>query len=335
MSIGTKRAIRFAQRVRDIQTSPTLVVMNRAKEMAARGIDVIDLGPGEPDFNTPELVKQAGNRAIELDLTRYTNTLGTPEIRREIADSYNRRWGSSIGIENVIVGSGGKQELFNTMLALVGEGDEVIVPVPYWVSFPDQVTFAGGIPVFAPTRRENHYRPTLEDVEPYVTPATRGVILNSPCNPSGAVIEEEQLRRIIALCRSRDLFLLFDETYEFFVYDGVRHVSAVRWFHEFPETVIVVNSLSKTFAMTGWRIGYAVAHPEIIDALGRIQSHSTSNASSISQHAAVEALRGGSDAVRKMYDAMWNGARGWCRRSTTFRASSAFLPTGLSTSFRG
>ena len=300
----TVRTPRFTRRVTGIEVSPTLQVMNRAQELSARGFDVVDFGPGEPDFRTPPLVAEAGRRAIEQGFTKYTNALGTKALRDAIADRYNRRCGTRITAENVIAGTGGKQELFNLTLALVDDGDEVIIPSPYWVSFPDQVSFAGGTPVFAPCDVANHFRPTLESIESVASDHTRGVIVNSPCNPTGAVISERELGRIVTWCASHDLFLIFDETYEFFVYDGNRHTSAIHWFDQFPETIVVVNSMSKTFAMTGWRLGYAIAHPETIAALGKIQSHSTSNPCSISQIASIEALRADHDVdVQQMYEA--------------------------------
>jgi aspartate aminotransferase len=210
----------------------------------------------------------------------------------------------------VIAGNGGKQELFNVMLALVDAGEEVIIPAPYWVSFPDQVLFAGGRPVFAATNPDDHFRPTLAAIEAVASPRTRGVILNSPCNPSGAVIRKEELDAIVEWCVSRDVFLIFDETYELFVYGENRHWSAARWFARYPETIIIVNSMSKTFAMTGWRLGYAIAHPDLIAALGRIQSHSTSNPSTIAQHAALEALAGADEDVARMYEA-YRQRRAW------------------------
>jgi aspartate aminotransferase len=297
------RSIRLTRRVNEIEVSGTLAVLNKTNELIAQGHDVVDFGPGEPDFPTPLSVSAAGKAAIDRGFTKYTSALGTKALRDAIANRYNRRYGTSIRTENVIAGTGGKQELFNLTLALVEEGDEIIIPRPYWVSFPDQVQFAGGKPVFAETDPANRFRPTLASIEAVATERTRGVIVNSPCNPTGAVIEESELRKIIEWCASRGLFLIFDETYEFFVYDGAKHASAIRWFAEYPETVIVVNSMSKTFAMTGWRLGYAVAHPELIDAAAKIQSHSTSNPSTIAQAAAVEALNGSDDEVRKMYDA--------------------------------
>lgn len=311
METTTKPAIRLTRRVSEIQVSPTLAVMNRAQELKAQGVDVIDLGPGEPDFPTPPSVAAAGKAAIDRGQTKYTSGNGTKALREAIAARYNRRYGTSLTAENVICGTGGKQELFNVVLALVEEGDEVIIPAPYWVSFPDQVQFAGGRPVFAKTDQDNDFRPTFADIEAVASERTRGVIINSPNNPTGAVIAEKELRRIIEWCAARDAFLLFDETYEFFVYDGAHHVSAIRWFDEYPETIVAVNSMSKTFAMTGWRLGYGVAHPDVIAAAGKIQSHSTSNPSSISQAAALDALTGDHDAeVRRMWDA-YRERRAW------------------------
>jgi aspartate aminotransferase len=299
----TTNSIRFTRRVSEMQISPTLAVLNRAAELMASGVDVVDFGPGEPDFTTPEAICEAGRQAIARGYTKYTNALGSLELREAIASRYNRRYGSGIKAAHVIAGTGGKQELFNLMLALVSDGDEVIIPAPYWVSFPDQVAFAGGKPVFAQTERADHFRPTMDIIRAVATDRTRGVIVNSPCNPSGAVIEEAELQAIVEFCQSRGLFLVFDETYEFFIYEGRKHVSAFRFFEQYPETVAIVNSMSKTFAMTGWRLGYAIAHPAIISALGKIQSHSTSNPSSISQAAAVGALKGDDSAVRTMYEA--------------------------------
>ena len=295
--------MRLTRRVTSIQPSPTLAVLARAQELIAQGVDIIDFGPGEPDFDTPEIVRAAGKRAIDEGHTKYTNALGTPAIRDAVASKYRDAHGVSLKRDNIIIGTGGKQELFNILMALVDTGDEVIIPRPYWVSFPDQVTFAGGTPVFARTDPASHFRPTLSAIEREVTPRTRGVIINSPCNPTGAVILRKDLEEIVSFCSAREIFVLFDETYEFFVYDDAKHVSAIEWFDEYPETVIVVNSMSKTFSMTGWRLGFAVAHPQLISAVGKIQGHSTSNPSAISQFAAVAALSSGGAEIRRMYEA--------------------------------
>lgn len=306
----SRPTIRFSDRVTAMQESPTLAVLNRATALIAQGVDVVDFGPGEPDFATPQPVADAGKQAIDRGFTKYTNASGMKTLREAIAARYNRRYGLALGQEHVIAGNGGKQELFNVMLALVGPGDEVIIPSPYWVSFPDQVEFAGGKAVFAKTNADDRFRPAMADIAAVATERTRGVIINSPCNPSGAVIRGEELEQIVEWCAARGAFLVFDETYELFVYGDNEHVSAIRWFERHPETVIVVNSMSKTFAMTGWRLGYAVAHPEIISALGKIQSHSTSNPSTIAQHAALAALHGVDADVQRMYDA-YRERRAW------------------------
>ena len=303
MSTAARSAIRFASRIHAIQESPTLAVMNRAAALAASGVDVVDFGPGEPDFATPKNVGDAAKRAIDQGFTKYTNASGTKQLRDAIAARYNKRYGTKLAAENIIAGSGGKQELFNLMLALVEKGDEVIIPVPYWVSFPDQVSFAGGTPVFANTDSSNGYRPRFEDIEAKASERTRAVIINSPANPSGAVIEESELARIVEWCVARDIILVFDETYELFVYGGAKHASAMAWFDRHPENIVVVNSMSKTFAMTGWRLGYAVAHRDIVSALAKIQSHSTSNPATLSQAAAIEALTGDESSVRTMWEA--------------------------------
>src|SRR5436190_6588554 len=212
----TRPTIRFAERVRTMQESPTLAVLNRATALVAQGVDVVDFGPGEPDFGTPAAVSAAGKRAIDRGFTKYTNASGTKALRDAIANRYAKQYGATVRMENVIAGSGGKQELFNVMLALVAAGDEVIIPSPYWVSFPDQVLFAGGTPVFAPTASEHRFRPTLDAIATVASERTRGVIINSPCNPTGAVIEESELEKIVEWCAARDAFLVFDETYEFF-----------------------------------------------------------------------------------------------------------------------
>ena len=309
MTTSIKPSVRLTRRVTGIRISPTIAVMNKAQELIGRGVDVVDFGPGEPDFQTPQSISAAGKRAIDKGQTKYTSNAGTKALRDAIAARYQRRWGARVNSENVIAGTGGKQELFNVILSTVEEGDEVIIPSPYWVSFPDQVQFAGGTPVFAATEAPK-FRPTFESIAAVASERTRGVIINSPCNPTGAVIEASELEKIIEWCSARDAFLLFDETYEFFVYHGAQHVSAMRWYNEHPETVIVVNSMSKTFAMTGWRLGFAIGHPSIVSAASKIQSHSTSNPSSISQAAALEALSHDAPEVEEMHQA-YSERRAW------------------------
>ncbi|MBW3671675.1 MAG: pyridoxal phosphate-dependent aminotransferase, partial [Acidobacteria bacterium] len=235
---------------------------------------------------------------------------GTPELRTAVAESYNDRYGTSLASANVIAGCGGKQELFNLMLALVDDGDEVIIPAPYWVSFPQQVELVGGTPVIVDLSLENGFRPTPELIEAAFTDRTKIVILNSPSNPTGALIERDALGKIIEICAKRGVVLIYDETYEYFVYDGNEHVSAAEWIGQYPDTVVIVNSMSKTYAMTGWRIGFAIADQPLVKAMSSIQSHSTSNPSSISQHAAIEGLTGSKESLEEMIDA-YSMRRSW------------------------
>lgn len=309
----TESRLRFASRLSRIQASPTLQVLRRARELAAQGIDVIDFGPGEPDFITPALIREAAKAAIDAGFTKYTDSSGMPELRSALAASYQRRYGVSISPSQVIAGTGGKQELFNLMLAFLGPGDEAVIPSPYWVSFPQQVLLAGGTPVFAPLDARDGFRPTAEAIESALTEKTRLVILNSPSNPTGAVIRRDDLRDIVELCHSRNVLLIYDETYDYFVYDGEQHVSAAEWIEEFPETIVIVNSMSKTWAMTGWRLGFAIGHPETIRVIGNIQSHSTSNPSSIAQKAAIAALEGGEESIHVMLRA-YQERREWLLR---------------------
>lgn len=302
--------VTFAGRLSRLEASPTLAVAQLARELRADGVDIIDLGPGEPDFATPSVVCDAAKRAIDAGHTRYTDSNGIAELREAIAEKYNREYGSSISPSNVICGNGGKQELFNLMLALVDDGDEVIIPAPYWVSFPQQVQLVGGKPVIVELSASDGFRVHPWAIEEAVTDRTRVVILNSPSNPTGAIIEEEDLRKIAEICHARGVVLLYDETYEQFVYDGAEHASVAPWFDELSPGMVIVNSMSKTYAMTGWRIGYAIAAEVIVKALGKIQSHSTSNPASISQYAACDGLRHGDPDIERMIEA-YGERRGW------------------------
>jgi aspartate aminotransferase len=289
VSGGVRAGSRLTRRAREIRPSPTLGVSRTLSEMRRRGADVVDLGVGEPDFPTPEFVKEAGIEAIEADRTRYTETPGEPSLREAIAAKFRRR-GADVSVSQVVVSAGGKQALFNACQVLFEEGDEVLVPAPYWVSFPEMVRLSGATPVPAVTRRENGFRPTLEDLLPAVSERTRGLILNSPNNPTGAAIAPEELRKILDWAKDRNVFVLYDECYELFLYDGRPHASPADTWADHADHVLISGAASKTFAMTGWRLGWAVAPPDVIAAMSGYQSHSTSNASSISQAAALAAL---------------------------------------------
>jgi len=287
--VPVPNAPRLTRRAREIRPSPTLAVSRTLADLRRRGVDVVDLGVGEPDFPTPRFVKEAGIEAIEADRTRYTETPGEPALREAIAEKFRRR-GVDAEPSQVIVTAGGKQALFEACQVLFEEGDEVLVPAPYWVSFPEMIRLSGATPVFAPSRRENGFRPALDDLIPAFSERTRGLILNSPNNPTGAAIEEGELARILAWTKERRIFVLYDECYELFLYDGRRHASPADDWAAHADHVLISGAASKTFAMTGWRLGWAVAPKDVIAAMSGYQSHSTSNASSISQAAALAAL---------------------------------------------
>jgi len=286
----------FAGRVSEIALSSTLAVKKAADELKRQGVDVIDFGPGEPDFSTPEHVKQAAYRAIERNFTKYTAETGIPELKSAIAQKYKREYGASLSTDEVIVTCGAKQALFNIAMALFEPGDEVILPSPYWVSYPEQIKLAGAVPIILDTEEEHGFAPKAEQVKAKITPKTKAIIINSPCNPSGAVIEKRELEEIIELARHHGFYVISDECYEHFVYEE-KHASAAQFG---KENVIVVSSVSKSYAMTGWRIGWAVGPEEIISAAAKIQSHSTSHPTSIAQAAAVEALNGDQQCIEHM-----------------------------------
>jgi aspartate aminotransferase len=281
--------MRFASRASRVAGSATLEVLKAAAALRASGVDVVDLGPGEPDFPTPAFIKEAAVAAIAADFTRYTDASGTLELRTAIAERYARDWKAPWGPGDVVVTAGGKQALHSAILALFEEGDDVLVPVPYWVSFPEMVKLAGARPVFVPTSPARGFKLTAADVEAAATPATRGIIVNTPNNPTGAVMDPGEVEKIVRLCAARGWIFLFDECYDRFVFEG-RHLSGAALASEFPETVVLAGTLSKTYAMTGWRVGYACAARPVADLVGRLVSHATSNVCSIAQKAALAAL---------------------------------------------
>jgi len=281
--------VRFAARASSVAGSATLAVLKAAGVLRASGVDVVDFGPGEPDFPTPAFVKRAAIDAIESDFTKYTDSSGIPELREAIAARYRAEWDAPYTASEVLVTAGGKQALHTACLALFEEGDDVLIPSPYWVSFPEMVTLTGARSVFVPTSAASGFRLTAADVARAATPATRGIIVNTPNNPTGAVMEPAEIEGVIRLAASRGWTVLFDECYDRFVFEG-RHLSAASLAHEFPETVLVVGTLSKTYAMTGWRVGFAAGPKPLIELMGRVVGHATSNVCSITQRAALAAL---------------------------------------------
>ncbi|MFY9549877.1 MAG: pyridoxal phosphate-dependent aminotransferase [Thermoanaerobaculia bacterium] len=280
---------RLSRRISALTPSSTTASAKKAKALAASGVDVVDFSIGEPDFGTPEHVRRAGIRAIEEGRTKYTDVAGEAALRDAIAAKYAREQGAKVGRENVIVTAGAKQAVFNVCQALFDDGDEVALFSPYWVSFPEMLRLTGARPVVVETPLETGRHATAAGLEKTAGTRVRGVILNTPNNPTGAVVEADELVRIVDWCAARDAWLIYDETYDRFVYDGRRHASAAALFPRY-ERIVVAGAASKTFAMTGWRLGWAVGAPALVSAMASYQSHTTSNASSISQAAVLEAL---------------------------------------------
>ncbi len=292
----------FSDRVSRIRVSSTIAVTIEADRLRSEGVDLIDFGAGEPDFPTPEHIKQAGVAAIGANFTRYTPAGGTTELKKAICAWHTRELESAYTPAETIVTVGGKHAIFNTVSALLNAGDETIIPVPYWVSFRDMVEYCGGTCVFVPTREEDGYELTVPAVEKAITPKTRLMILNSPNNPSGAVVRPEVMEEIAHLVTGRGIWLMTDECYCHLVY-GSKPFSLGKLAAADPKVrarLVVAGSLSKTFAMTGWRLGYALAPKELIGEMLKLQSHSTSNPTSIVQKAAMAALAGPMDSVDAM-----------------------------------
>ncbi|MCG8690112.1 MAG: pyridoxal phosphate-dependent aminotransferase [Minwuiales bacterium] len=276
-----------------IKPSPTIAVTNKARELRAAGRDVIGLGAGEPDFDTPDNIKEAGIRAIREGETKYTAVDGTPDLKQAICDKFKRENGLAYAPEQVTVSGGGKQVLFNAFVATLNPGDEVVIPTPYWVSYPDMVLLAGGEPVFAEARAEDNFKLRPEVLEAAITPKTKWLIMNSPSNPSGAAYSASELKGLTdVLLRHPHVWVLTDDMYEHLVYDGFVFATAAQVEPKLYERTLTMNGVSKAYAMTGWRIGYGAGPVELIKAMAKVQSQSTSNPSSISQAAAVEALNG-------------------------------------------
>lgn len=292
--------MRLAARARAIAPSPTMAIDAKSKQMLAQGIDVVNFSVGEPDFDTPAHIKAAGIQAIETGKTKYTAAAGTIELRRAIAAKLQADNGLTYAPEQIVVSNGAKQSLFNAFMVLLDEGDEVIVQAPYWVSYPEMIKLAGGVPVIVETTEATGFKMTAAMIEERLTPKTRAINLNSPSNPTGAVYTREELQAIADLAVEHDLAIVTDEMYEKLVYEGAEHVSIAALAPEVYERTVTVNGHSKAYAMTGWRIGYAAAPLHIAKAMGDLQSQTTSGASSISQVAAVEALVGTQEPIEAM-----------------------------------
>ncbi len=285
----------FADRIGRIEVSATMAVAAEAAKLRAQGVNLVDFGAGEPHFSTPRHIKDAAIAALDANFTRYTVVPGIPDVRKAIVDRHAADFGSDYTVDEAIFTTGGKLAIFNTIQILVDHGDEVILPVPYWVSFKDIVQYAGGKVVYLQTDEAEGFRITAEAIERSITPRTKAVILNSPSNPAGAVVSAEDLERIVRLTHERGIYLLLDECYVYLNYTG-KCVSGGSYTWA-KEHIVIFGSLSKTYAMTGWRAGYALAARPVIANLSKLQSQSTSNATSFVQKAAIAALAGSQECV--------------------------------------
>jgi aspartate aminotransferase len=290
----------IAKRLSRIKPSPTIAVTQKARELKAAGRDVIGLGAGEPDFDTPESVKAAALRAMQAGDTKYTAVDGTPALKQAICAKFKRDNGLDYKPEQVTVGTGGKQVLYNALMATLDPGDEVIIPAPYWVSYPDMVELAEGTPVFVACPEERGFKLQAADLERAITPKTKWLILNSPSNPTGAAYTHDEMKALTdVLVRHPHVWVMTDDMYEHLVYDGFRFVTPAQVEPGLYDRTLTVNGVSKAYSMTGWRIGFAAGPVQLIKAMAAIQSQSTSNPSSISQAAAVEALNGPQDFLKE------------------------------------
>ena len=293
---------RIAKRMKSISPSLTLAISAKAKAMKAAGEPVVSFGVGEPDFNTPENIINSAKAALDNGHTKYTPSSGLLPLRKAICDKFKKDNGLEYEPSQIIVSNGAKHSIFNACYAILDEGDEVIIPAPYWLTYPEVVKVCGGVPKYLYCKKENKFKFSAEELKAAITPKTKMLIFNSPSNPTGAVYNEEEVRAIAKVCEEAEIFVLADEIYEKLCYNGTKAFSIAKCSEKMKDLTITVNGVSKTYAMTGWRIGYLAAPMDVAKAIDSFQSHATSNASSISQYATIEALKAPEEEVQAMVD---------------------------------
>lgn len=298
--------IQLSHRVMSLTPSSTLAITAKAKELKAQGIDVIGLGAGEPDFNTPQYILDAAIKSMNEGLTKYTPSGGLPELKKAIIEKFKMDQQLTYQLNEIIVGVGAKHALYTLFQVILNDEDEVIIPTPYWVSYPEQVKLAGGKPVYVEGLESNHFKITKEQLKEAITDKTKALIINSPSNPTGVLYTERELKELGEVCLEKNILIVSDEIYEKLVYDHRKHVSIAQISPELKEQTIVINGVSKSHSMTGWRIGYAAGNKKIIEAMTNLASHSTSNPTTTSQYAAIAAYKGPQDPVEKMRQAFEN-----------------------------
>lgn len=292
--------MQLSKKAGNINPSITLAITAKAKELKNQGVDVVSFGAGEPDFNTPENIINAAIKAMKDGKTKYTPAGGVLELKETICNKFKKDNKLEYKTSQITISTGAKQCLANAFMAVLNPGDEVLIPVPYWVSYPELVKLADGIPVFVETLKENNYKYTISDLESAVTEKTKAILINSPNNPTGTIYHENELLEIAEFAKKHDLLIVSDEIYEKLIYDGEKHVSIATLSEDAYNRTIVINGVSKTYAMTGWRLGYAAASEEITKLMTSIQSHMTSNTNTITQYAAIEALNGPEEELNVM-----------------------------------
>ncbi len=279
-----------SKKVKEIAPSLTLEITAKAKKMKADGISVIGFGAGEPDFNTPDYIVESAKKALDIGFTKYTPASGTVELKKAICQKFLKDNGLEYTPEQIVISSGAKSSLYHAICAIVDDGDEVILPSPYWLTYPELIKLAGGKCVYVPTKKENGYKMTASQFADVITDKTKCLILNTPNNPTGAVYSENEIKEIAKICEEKNIFVISDEIYEKLVYDGEKHYSIAQYSPKMKDLTVIINGMSKTYAMTGWRIGYLAGPVSVVKAISSMQSHTTSNACSISQYASVTAL---------------------------------------------
>ena len=290
----------LSDRVKDLEASQTMIISGEAKKLKSEGVDIIDLSMGEPDFHTPDNIKMKGKSAIDQNRTKYTLNQGTVELRSAIIKKLKRDNNLNYNLNEIIVSNGAKQSIYNSILALINPGDEVIVPAPYWVSYPSMIQLAGGKLVVIDTDESNEFKITPDQLSAAITPKTKMLIICNPSNPTGSLYTYDELKSLAEIIQSKNIFVLSDEIYEKLVYDNAKFISFASLNEDIKKKTIIINGISKSYAMTGWRIGYSASSEEIASAINKIQGHTTSNASTVSQFAAIEAVAGPQEVLSGM-----------------------------------
>lgn len=317
----------ISSRAKKINPSPTLSITAKAKKMQSEGINVISFGAGEPDFDTPEFIKDAAKNALDKGFTKYTPTSGIIELKKAICEKFKKDNTLEYSPEEILVSCGAKHSIFNIILTLCDEDDEVIIPSPYWVSYPEMVKVAGAKPIFIKTYQNFNFKITLQQLKEAITPKTKLFILNSPSNPTGMVYNESELKSLVEVIVDSGIYCISDEIYEKIIYDN-KHISIASLGEEIKKLTLVVNGVSKSYSMTGWRIGYAAGPKEIIQAMSNLQDHSTSNPTSIAQYATVEALKGSQESLKEMIDAFLKRRDYIVQRINSIKGLSCLKPQG-------